>query len=110
MGVYRVPGEPATEVVVDAAGGHGVEGRGEHRDGTLGPRLAMSPEQELQRRCLGELGGAAESTVGRVEVGPDPGIGVDQGVVIGGSRVRRSRDGDGFGEAPRLVFEVRSAL
>ena len=37
LAVGRVPGEPAAEVVMDASGGHGVEGGGGHLPGSAGP-------------------------------------------------------------------------
>ncbi len=64
--VDRVPGESAAELVVDAAVGHFAQGPSQHRRALLRPGLAVSAEQELEDRLLGEFRCVAESPVDRV--------------------------------------------
>ena len=78
--VHRVPGEPAAQVVVDAARGHGVEGRLDdlpHR-GVVdlgasggGSGGGQGSDQDVQAHGLRELRGRAEAAVGGVVHPPE---------------------------------------
>ena len=62
VGVNRVAGEPAAQVVVHAAGGHGVQGGREDSDWLSLRGPSHVPEEGLEAHGLGELGGPAEPT------------------------------------------------
>ncbi len=89
LGVGCVAGEAAAEVVVDAPGGHGVEGAHGHglgRSPTLGAtgpqRLAQG---DVDQRRLGELGRATESA----PLGVEPRRPARRRPASGGREVRR---------------------
>ena len=67
MAVDGVAGEPATDVVTEAAGRHLVEREIEHLPRLGPPRRFGGVQEELEDGCLGELGGAAEAAMGVVE-------------------------------------------
>ena len=65
--VDRVPGEPAPELVVDAAGGHRLE---RALDDLERGRIAVpdvDPQQEVEQQRLGKLRSGAEAAVPCVE-------------------------------------------
>ncbi len=67
MWVDRVAGEPAAEMVVDAPGGHGLEGALDDVERHSRAVAEMVPQEQIQEERLGELRGGAESAVARVE-------------------------------------------
>ena len=69
--VHGVPGEPSSEVVVDAPFGHMLQGDGDGLSGTVRPRLVVYAEKKLQHRLLGELGGLSEPAEPAVVGGED---------------------------------------
>src|SRR5581483_9153624 len=66
VGVDRIAGEPAAELVVYAARRHGVEGLGDHGQDLGSSALSRRPEQKLEARLLGELRGLSEPAPLRV--------------------------------------------
>ena len=128
LGVGRVAGEAAAQVVVDATGGHGVEGAGGHGQGRrrpsgrpVGARVAQG---QVDQGRLGELGGAAEPAPLGVEppgqLGRPPASsrsGCRLGAV--GRRAARSRAGrvaidrargDGLGQLVGLLLDLVAAV
>ena len=80
VGVDRVAGEPAAQVVVHAAGSHGIQSGGEDPDrlGFRGP--GHVPEEGLEAHGLGELRGPAKSTPLVIVLGDQVGDRRGQGV------------------------------
>ena len=71
MGVGRVAMEPAADLVVHPAGGHGVERHAHHVE-RLGSLVAdEGAQQEVERHRLGELRRRPEPAELRVVLGPD---------------------------------------
>ena len=74
MPIGRVAGEAAAEVVVDPAGGHGVEGQGDGPGHLVTSGAGRGQQEHLQHGRLGELGGPPETAPFGV-VGGDQGVG-----------------------------------
>lgn len=68
VGVHRVPGEAAAELVVDAAAGHRPAGAHGHLQRRLRTGPGVVAQQELQHHGRRELGRAAEAAPALVEV------------------------------------------
>ena len=72
VGVDRVAGEPPAEMVVDAPGGHCLEGAFDHVERPAFAVAEVIACQQVQEERLGEFRGGAESPVYRVEHGREP--------------------------------------
>ena len=81
MSVGRIAMEPAAELIVDAAVGHGVERSSSDRQRACITRRKVAAKQELDGHRLRELGRAAPAAIRRVESGLDRrGRGLEQAV------------------------------
>ena len=108
--VGRVPGEATTEMVVDAAGRHGVKGeqRARKRRRITGPhRMA---QQGVDRERLGEFGSVSESAVALVGLGDEGIRGSGEELIVEGCPGRRDlvTGGDGLGHRFGLLLEIGS--
>ena len=72
--VHGVAVKATADDVVEAAGSHAVERGRDHRERLL----VAAPEEELERRRRGELGGTPEAAEGRLERRGDPSRGVGE--------------------------------
>ena len=72
--VGRVTREPATELIVNAARGHRVERRRDHRARLVGVVAEVRTAQEVDRHCLREFRCATEPAVARLELRSDRGV------------------------------------
>ncbi len=110
-GVDRVAGEPAAEVVVHAAGGHGVEGGDHGIEQRRVRRAGVGGQEELVAHRLGELGGATEAAPLLVVLGPEVPAGRGHDVGPGDGRgLQAPAAGHGLGQALGLGGGVVTVL
>ena len=86
LGIHRVAGETAAEMILNATRSHALEARGHHLQRFAIAGLAVAAETEREAHGVGKLRGAAEAAVAGVEPGGDRLGGLGQQIAVEGAR------------------------